>query len=50
MQHKSEYFDALVDRNLFTNFRDTAKELKVKGKEFIDKKTITEDRYVVYKY
>jgi anti-repressor protein len=27
---KAEYFDALVDRNLLTNFRETAKELKVK--------------------
>ncbi|MGG3452097.1 BRO family protein [Domibacillus aminovorans] len=28
MQPKAEYFDALVDRHLLTNFRDTAKELK----------------------
>jgi len=35
MQPKAEYFDALVDRNLLTNFRDTAKELKIGQKEFI---------------
>ena len=35
MQPKAEYFDELVDRNLLTNFRDTAKELKVGEKEFI---------------
>ncbi|NFF29297.1 hypothetical protein FCV12_03210 [Clostridium botulinum] len=35
MQPKAEYFDELVDRNLLTNFRDTAKELKVKEKAFI---------------
>jgi phage antirepressor YoqD-like protein len=29
IQPKSENFDALVDRNLLTNLRDTAKELKV---------------------
>ena len=27
MAPKAEYFDALVDRNLLTNFRETAKEL-----------------------
>ncbi|QQE75687.1 phage antirepressor KilAC domain-containing protein [Brevibacillus composti] len=35
MKPKAEYFDALVDRNLLTNFRDTAKELKVKERDFI---------------
>lgn len=35
MLPKAEYFDELVDRNLLTNFRDTAKELRVKEKEFI---------------
>ena len=35
MQPKAEYFDELVDRNLLTNFRDTAKELKVGEKNFI---------------
>jgi len=33
---KAEYFDALVERNLLTNFRDTAKELKIKEGLFID--------------
>lgn len=36
MKPKVEYFDALVDRNLLTNFRDTAKELKVKERFFIN--------------
>jgi len=48
MQPKAEYFDELVDRNLLTNFRDTAKELKVQEKLFIqfllDKKYIYRDR------
>lgn len=35
MQPKADYFDELVDRKLLTNFRDTAKELKIKEKEFI---------------
>lgn len=35
MKPKAEYFDALVERNLLTNFRNTAKELKVKEREFI---------------
>lgn len=33
---KVEYFDTLVDRNLLTNFRDTAKELHVAPKAFIN--------------
>lgn len=33
---KAEYFDALVDRKLLTNFRDTAKELKIKEQNFIN--------------
>ncbi|SFA56255.1 Phage antirepressor protein YoqD, KilAC domain [Parageobacillus thermantarcticus] len=36
MKPKADYFDALVDRNLLTNFRDTAKELKVKERFFIN--------------
>lgn len=36
MQPKAEYFDTLVDRNLLTNFRDTAKELGIKERKFID--------------
>lgn len=35
LQPKANYFDALVDRSLLTNFRDTAKELKIGQKEFI---------------
>ena len=35
MQPKADYFDALVDRNLLTNFRDTAKELGIGEKDFI---------------
>lgn len=36
MQPKSDYFDALVDRNLLTNFRETAKELGIPPKVFVD--------------
>lgn len=32
MQPKADYFDELVDRNLLTNFRETAKEMKIKEK------------------
>lgn len=35
MQPKADYFDELVDRNLLTNFRETAKQLNIKEKEFI---------------
>lgn len=35
MKPKAEYFDELVDRKLLTNFRDTAKELLIGQKEFI---------------
>ena len=48
MQPKAEYFDELVDRNLLINFRDTAKELKVQERIFIqfllDKKYIYRDQ------
>lgn len=36
MQPKAEYFDELVDRNLLTNFRETAKELEYKPKKFVE--------------
>jgi len=36
MQPKADYFDELVDRNLLSNFRNTAKALGVKQKEFIE--------------
>lgn len=35
MAPKADYFDALVDRNLLTNFRETAKQLGVGKKRFI---------------
>jgi len=35
MAPKAEYFDELVERNLLTNFRDTAKELHVGPKKFV---------------
>lgn len=36
MSPKAEYFDELVDRNTLTSFRDTAKELGVSPKAFVD--------------
>lgn len=36
MKPKEEYYDELVDRNLLTNFRDTAKELGVGERAFIE--------------
>jgi len=35
MQPKADYFDDLVDCNLLTSIRETAKELHVKEKEFV---------------
>lgn len=35
MQPKADYFDELVDRNLLTNLRETAKQLNIKEREFI---------------
>lgn len=35
MYPKADYFDELVDRNLLTNFRETAKELGVPPKKFV---------------
>ena len=35
MQPKADYFDELVDRNLLTSFRDTAKELGIPPKAFV---------------
>ncbi len=34
MQPKADYFDALVDKKLNTNIRDTSKELGIKEREF----------------
>ena len=36
MRPKADYFDELVDRNLLTNFRETANELGVKQTKFIN--------------
>ena len=36
MKPKAEYFDELVDRNLLTSFRETAKQLEIKEKFFIN--------------
>ena len=44
MQPKAEYFDELVDRNLLTNFTDTAKELGIKRKKLID--FLLEKKYI----
>lgn len=48
MHPKADYFDELVDRNLLTNFRETAKELGVPPKKFvqflIDKKYLYRDK------
>lgn len=35
MQPKADYFDELVDRNLLTNFRETAKQLEIGPKSFV---------------
>ena len=44
MQPKADYFDELVDRNLLTNFRETAKQLEIKEKEFV--KFLIERKFV----
>lgn len=36
MKPKADYFDELVDRNLLTNLRETAKQLEIKQKDFIN--------------
>lgn len=45
---KAEYFDDLVDRNLLTNFRETAKQLNVPPRKFVqfllDKKYLYRDK------
>lgn len=47
MRPKVEYFDNLVERNLLTNFRDTAKELHVNERKFtqwlVDKNLLYRD-------
>lgn len=47
MQPKAEYFDELVDRNLLTSFRETAKQLGVEEKKFIS--FLMEKKYI-YRY
>lgn len=48
LQSKARYFDELVDKNLLTNFRNTAKELHLPQKDFIqfllDQKLIYRDK------
>lgn len=48
MQPKAEYFDELVDRNLNTGIRETAKELGIKEKSFVafllDKRYLYRDK------
>ena len=41
---KAEYFDTLVERNTLTNFRETAKQLEVPPKRFVD--FLLEKKYV----
>ena len=48
MKPKAEYFDDLVDRNLLTGIRETAKEFQIKQKDFVtflmDKKYLYRDK------
>lgn len=44
MKPKAEYFDELVERNLLTNFRETAKQMGVPPKRFVD--FLLEKKYV----
>lgn len=44
MQPKADYFDALVDRKLNTSFRDTAKELNIGERRFIE--WLKENKYI----
>lgn len=48
MAPKADYFDELVDRNMLTNFRETAKQLKIPPKKFVgfllDKKYLYRDK------
>ena len=47
MKPKADYFDELVDRKLLTNSRETAKQLNVKQRDFVqfllDKKYLYRD-------
>lgn len=44
MAPKADYFDQLVDRNLLTNFRETAKQLEIPPKKFVD--FLMEKKYI----
>ena len=44
MQPKVDYFDELVDRNLLTSFRETAKQLKIGEKAFI--RFLLDNKYI----
>lgn len=44
MKPKADYFDELVDRNTLTSFRETAKQLDVKEKVFIN--FLLEHKYI----
>ena len=44
LKPKADYFDELVDRNLLTNFRETAKQLSIKQNDFA--KFLLEKKYV----
>ena len=44
MAPKAAYFDDLVDRNLLTNFRETAKQLEIPPKKFVD--FLLEKKYI----
>lgn len=44
MKPKAEYFDNLVDRNLRTNIRDTAKQIGIKEKDFVN--YLLENKYM----
>lgn len=46
MKPKADYFDALVERNLLTNFRDTAKQLKIRQSDFM---TWLEEKGFIYR-
>ena len=46
MKPKADYFDELVDRNLLTNFRETAKQLGIKERGFV---TFLIERKYIYR-
>lgn len=44
LQPKADYFDQLVDRNLLTGFRETAKQLNIPPKKFVS--FLLEKKYI----